>query len=86
MISPDGGLIVSGQKGTYSLDPNDTVIAGTNLGQTAGRQSGISADGIIQELKNVTGVLNKINQKEGTVRIGTTAAGTAFAVGTSKLQ
>ena len=86
MISPDGGLIVSGQKGTYSLDPNDTVVAGTNLGQTAGRQSGMSADGIIQELRNMSGVLNKINQKEGSVYIGATRAGTAFAVGTSKLQ
>jgi hypothetical protein len=31
-INPDGGLMVSGKKGTYSLDRNDTVIAGTNLG------------------------------------------------------
>jgi hypothetical protein len=31
MIAPDGGLMVSGPKGTYSLDKNDSVIAGTNL-------------------------------------------------------
>jgi len=34
-IGPDGGLIVSGEKGTYSLDPNDSVIAGTNLNSTS---------------------------------------------------
>jgi hypothetical protein len=28
LIGPDGGLIVSGQKGTYSLDKEDYVIAG----------------------------------------------------------
>lgn len=38
IISPDGGLVVSGKKGTYSLDPNDTVIAGTDLGKPTGRK------------------------------------------------
>jgi hypothetical protein len=32
VISPDGSLMVSGQKGTYKLDRNDTVVAGTELG------------------------------------------------------
>ena len=32
-IAPDGGLIVSGAKGTYQLDSNDTVVAGTDLGK-----------------------------------------------------
>lgn len=36
MISPDGGLLVSGAKGTYQLDRNDTVIAGTGLGKGGG--------------------------------------------------
>lgn len=84
MISPDGGLIVSGQKGTYTLDKNDTVIAGTGLGQPTGGSR--TDDRVIQELKNMAGILNKINQKEGSVYIGPTKAGTAFAVGTSKLQ
>jgi hypothetical protein len=33
MIAPDGGLIVSGKKGTYQLDSKDTVVAGTDLGR-----------------------------------------------------
>lgn len=32
VIGPDGGLVVSGAKGTYKLNENDTVVAGTNLG------------------------------------------------------
>ena len=30
-IDSDGGLLVSGKKGTYQLDKNDSVIAGTDL-------------------------------------------------------
>ena len=33
VIAPDGGLVVSGPKGSYQLDKNDTVVAGTELGQ-----------------------------------------------------
>jgi len=36
MISPEGGLLVSGKKGTYQLDRNDTVVAGTSLGKNGG--------------------------------------------------
>jgi hypothetical protein len=32
VIGPDGGLIVSGKKGSIQLNKDDTVIAGTNLG------------------------------------------------------
>lgn len=33
-IAPDGGLMVSGQKGTYKLASDDTVVAGTGLGES----------------------------------------------------
>lgn len=33
MISPEGGLLVSGKKGSYQLDKNDTIVAGTDLGK-----------------------------------------------------
>jgi len=36
-IAPDGGLVVSGKKGTYQLDDNDTVVAGTDLGKSKRR-------------------------------------------------
>jgi hypothetical protein len=35
-IDPSGGLVVSGKKGTYQLDKQDSVIAGTDLGAGAG--------------------------------------------------
>ena len=36
-IANDGGLIVSGKKGTYQLDDNDTVVAGTDLDKSKRR-------------------------------------------------
>lgn len=36
-IDPKGGLIVSGPKGTYQGDPNDTVIMGTGIGKGKGK-------------------------------------------------
>ena len=32
MIDPQGGLVVSGQKGSIQLDPEDSIVAGTDLG------------------------------------------------------
>lgn len=39
IIGPDGGLVVSGEKGTYQLHEDDTVIAGTGLGNVANTKS-----------------------------------------------
>jgi hypothetical protein len=88
MIAPDGGLMVSGKKGTYQLDKNDTVVAGTDLGAkgAGGRAAGIDIGPLVAEMQNVRAVLQQILAKEGTVHIDSTKAGTAFAVGTSKLQ
>jgi hypothetical protein len=46
-IAPDGGLIVSGKKGTYQLDANDTVVAGTDLGKSNGNMKGKGEPNII---------------------------------------
>jgi hypothetical protein len=86
MIAPDGGLMVSGKKGTYQLDKNDTVVAGTDLGGGGGRSTGIDIGPLVAEMQNVKAVLQQILAKEGSVYIDSTKAGTAFAVGTSKLQ
>ena len=50
MIAPDGGLMVSGEKGTYQLDKNDTVIAGTDLGKV--NDATINPNGALKESKN----------------------------------
>jgi hypothetical protein len=41
---------------------------------------------LVAEMQNVRAVLQQILAKEGSVYIDSTKAGTAFAIGTSKLQ
>ena len=43
VIDPQGGLVVSGQKGTIQLDPEDQLIAGTDL---EGKKSGMDGETI----------------------------------------
>ena len=75
--------MVSGKKGTYSLDPNDTVVAGTNLG---GSPSPSSNDGMMSmHFEKMNATLNAILNKEGVALFDTTRGGTAFGMGTYKV-
>ena len=65
MIAPDGGLMVSGQRGTYQLDKNDTVVAGTGLGSvstqstsTAG-SSNVDTSEMVALLKQIASAMNQ---------------------------
>ena len=93
MISPDGGLMVSGAKGTYKLDPNDHVIAGTDLNKPNSSKSSSNSGGggmdispLVNELQQVKSILNQILSKEGVVTLDSTKVGTAMTVGTYKTQ
>ena len=47
-INPDGGLMVSGPKGMYSLDKNDSVIAGTGLdGSESSGNANLNTAGVL---------------------------------------
>lgn len=69
IISPDGGLVVSGPKGSYQLNSGDTVVAGTNLGGTPAW-----AERLIAAV-----------ERGGDVYIDGNKAGTAMALGSYKL-
>jgi hypothetical protein len=49
-IDPSGGLVVSGAKGTYQLDKQDSVVAGTDLGKGAGTSTSDSGMGGLGDL------------------------------------
>jgi len=49
-IDPSGGLVVSGQKGTYQLDKQDSVVAGTDLGKGAGTSTSDSGMGVLGDI------------------------------------
>ena len=69
-----GDRILSTPKGSITLNNQDTVVAGTNLG------------GGNNESKRTNTLLERILNKQGTVKIDSTRAGTAFAMGTYQVQ
>jgi len=91
MIGPDGGLIVSGPKGTYSLDANDSVIAGTNLNKpTQSTSPNVSVDlsPLLTEMKALREEQAKSNAQPIMVQnmVDSTNYGSALAQNTYKIQ
>jgi hypothetical protein len=82
MISPDGGLMVSGEKGTFSLDKNDTVIAGTNLNksQGGGNQQNLNNDAAVRELQEIKSILRKTLDVSIETARGVAASGVGSAI------
>jgi hypothetical protein len=64
MIDPSGGLVVSGPKGSYQLDSNDSIIAGTNLQPTTGDTSnaGVASSGNSEVISLLKQLIAKIDQ------------------------
>ena len=75
MIAPPGygDRILSTPKGSIALNNQDTIVAGTNLG---------GGNGMVETNKLLKQILNK----QGTVKIDSVNAGTAFAMGTYQVQ
>jgi hypothetical protein len=62
MIGSDGGLVVSGARGTYQLAADDTVIAGTNLGASTTTSSATTATsaGTGTDLTELVGLMREL--------------------------
>ena len=91
MISPDGGLLVSGPKGTYSLDKNDSVIAGTNLSKpntNSTSNANLDLSPLLEEMRATKQELAKANAKPTIIEntVDGTRFGTAIAKNTYKTQ
>jgi hypothetical protein len=62
MIDPDGGLVVKGKKGTFQLNEGDSIVAGTELGNSSdggaggGKANGNQLASIKQLSKDVKGI------------------------------
>ena len=82
IMSPSLGGVILGLGTAAVQGVTDTVdsIAGAFGGEGGGE------DPVIAELQAVKEVLNQILEKEGSVMIDSSRAGTAFAMGTSRLQ
>ena len=86
MIDPKGGLVVSGEKGMFKLDPNDSVIAGTDLNKPspslANNVNPINLDPLIERIN----VLIAAVEKGGNIYLDGTKVGTAMNVSTYRVQ
>jgi uncharacterized protein YukE len=87
IISPEGGLVVSGEKGTYKLNENDSIVAGTDLNKNKSSSSSTSSTQL-----NLNPLMERINVLIDTVKAGgnvyldATKVGTAMSVGTYRVQ
>ena len=100
VIDPKGGLVVSGEKGTYKLNENDSIVAGTDLNKPTKTTS--SSTSTTQNDKttlaqtspqiDLSPLMERINVLIDTVKAGgdvyldATKVGTAMNVGTYKVQ
>ena len=55
VISPTGGMLVSGPEGSIQLNKKDSIIAGTNLG--GGANNGGNSSSELRELKNMVAAI-----------------------------
>jgi len=81
-IDSKGGLVVSGEKGTYKLDPNDHVIAGTELGKNRGGSNFNNAM-IVNEFRSMSLEISKLGSRPINVSVQVDGKEIAKAVGQS---
>jgi hypothetical protein len=89
IVDPKGGLVVSGEKGTYKLDENDSIVAGTDLNKSkkSTSMSSTSSPQIdLSPLMERINVLIDAVKAGGDVYLDATKVGTAMNVGTYKVQ
>ena len=86
VMNPSLGGVVLGLGTAAIQGATDAVtgVADSISGMFGG--GGGEGDPVVEELRAVKEVLNQILAKEGNVQIDTSRAGTAFALGTSRLQ
>ena len=90
-IDPKGGLIVSGPKGTYQGDPQDTVVMGTGIGKGKGtpQQGGGGGTAPKVDMSQTNALLQQlinVIQSGGTVTLDGQKVGEALKLGSFQTQ
>ena len=85
IIGPDGGMIVSGPKGSIQLDKDDSIIAGTNLGGD-GNGNNQTMNMIKRELARQNQLLQRILDKDTNVYMDGNKVGTQLALSNPRMQ
>lgn len=82
VIGSDGGLVVSGPKGSIQLNKDDSIIAGTNLGGGGGKSADLAP--LIKAVNAVKTSVDKLYNKEGVVNLDGRKLGTLLVQGSYK--
>jgi len=81
-----GDTIIKKGKDTIALNNNDTVVAGTNLGQNANNNQGPSNDILIKKVEETNKLLNSLLNQSTTIQMNNTSLGTAIKTTSIKIQ
>ena len=80
IISPDGGLMVSGPRGSIQLDPQDSIIAGTDLNTNRNNSTSQNNDRLIRKIDELIMAV----KEGGDVFMDSSKVGESLALGTYK--
>ncbi len=97
MIGPDGGMVVSGEKGSIQLDKQDSIIAGTDLlggGNTTtsdkkgekGRGAGGGSAALISEVRTLININRQILAKSSVIEMNGNQVGEEINQSERKVQ
>ena len=82
VIGPDGGMLVSGPKGSIQLDKQDSIIAGTNLGGGGGGGSPQAQ----QNSDEMIALLREISNKNTVIEMGGNEVGQGINTAEREIQ
>jgi len=91
-FTADQGLVVSGPEGSYKLNKNDQLVAGTNLGIERTENSGISGFGrteqyiqqTLQETRKLVSLMESLNNKNTNILLDGNKVSVGLALADSK--
>jgi len=84
IVGPQGGLMLSGPKGSVSLDSADTVVANKN-GAVAGTDL-LGSGALVQEMRQMKAIMTQLLNKNVDVYLDSDKVGTSLNVRTVNIQ
>jgi len=84
VIGPQGGLMLSGPKGSVTLDSADTVVANKN-GAVAGTDL-LGSGALVQEMRQMKAIMTQLLNKNVDVYLDSDKVGTSLNVRTVNIQ
>ena len=84
IVGPQGGLMLSGPKGSVTLDSADTVVANKN-GAVAGTDL-LGSGALVQEMRQMKAIMTQLLNKNVDVYLDSDKVGTSLNIRTVNIQ